>query len=91
MSFGTYDLVKGLGNVTQLEIETSRAMQDHILEFAKDPYRGPQKRGWKPVDASAPGGGKLLRFGADEKAVQYVDVAEVDGVCQGTGEYNAFP
>ncbi|KAF2181535.1 alpha/beta-hydrolase [Zopfia rhizophila CBS 207.26] len=91
MNFGTYDLVKGLGDAIQLEIETSRAMQDHILAFAKDPYYGPQKLDWEPLNASAPQGGKLIRFGADGKAVQYVDGIDVDGICQGVGEYDAFP
>jgi carboxylesterase type B len=91
MSFGTYDLVKGLGESTELEIATSRAMQDHILAFAKDPQSGPQELGWNPIDANAPGGGKLIRFGANGKAVQYVDADEVDGACQGKGTYNPFP
>lgn len=91
MIFGTYEVVKGLGKATQLQIETSRAMQDHVLRFVKDPYRGPQKLGWKPLHAGAQRGGKVLRFGANGKALQYIDIVEVDGVCQGTGGYDAFP
>ncbi|KAF2678234.1 alpha/beta-hydrolase [Lentithecium fluviatile CBS 122367] len=85
--FGTYGVVKDLGNTTELEVETSWAMQDHILAFTKDPYHGPQEIGWNPMSE----GGKLVRFGAGGKAVQYVDAIEVDGVCQGIGEYDAFP
>ncbi|KAF2274581.1 alpha/beta-hydrolase [Westerdykella ornata] len=91
MIFGTYDLVKGLGDVPELERETSRAIQDHVLAFAKDPYNGPQKLNWQPLDTQAPQGGQLIRFGAGGKAVQYVDGVKVDGVCQGIGEYDAFP
>ncbi|KAH9897497.1 fatty acyl-CoA hydrolase [Xylariomycetidae sp. FL2044] len=91
MSFGTYDLIKGVGNVTQVEIDTSRAMQEHILAFARDPYQGPQTLGWEPMNTTAAGGGIVLRFGADEMPVQYVAGNEIDAVCQGTGEYDAFP
>ncbi|KAF2794696.1 alpha/beta-hydrolase [Melanomma pulvis-pyrius CBS 109.77] len=91
MNFGTYDLVKGLGNATAFEVQVSRAMQAHILAFANDPYHGPQKIGWKPLNASDPHGGELIRFGADGKVVQYVEGIQVDGVCQGVGEYDPFP
>lgn len=89
--FGTYDLVQGVGNVTPVEAQTSRAMQDHVLAFARDPYNGPKKLGWQPLNTSAAQGGKLIRFGADGKAVQSASGLEIDGVCQGLGVYNAFP
>ncbi|KAF2713950.1 alpha/beta-hydrolase [Pleomassaria siparia CBS 279.74] len=89
MVFGTYGLVGG--EATDLQAQVSVAMQDHVLAFAKDPLNGPQKLGWKPMVTTDSNGGQLLRFGADGKAVQYINGLEVDGVCQGLGEYDAFP
>ena len=91
MVFGTYDLVQGVGDVPEVERETSRAMQEHVLAFVKDPYHGPEKLGWEALDARGARNGKVIRFGAGEKAVQYVESLEVDGVCQGLGDYDAFP
>ena len=91
MVFGTYGLVEGVGEAPEVEVQTSLAMQEHVLAFMKDPYRGPQRLGWEAVDARSARGGKLVRFGAGGKPVQYVDSIEVDGVCQGLGEYDAFP
>ncbi|KAF2634329.1 alpha/beta-hydrolase [Massarina eburnea CBS 473.64] len=91
LNFGTVNLVTTWGNATQLTIDTSRAMQQHILAFAKDPLNGPEELGWKRFNSSAPNGGELIRFGADGKVAQYVDGIEIDGVCQGLGGYNAFP
>lgn len=91
MVFGTYDLVKDIGEVPNVEIETSLAMQEHILAFIKDPWHGPEELGWGSVNADNYQGEKLVRFGAGGKAVQYIDSVEVDGVCRGLGTYNAFP
>lgn len=90
--FGTYGLLDHVANTTRFEVEVSWSMQDHILAFVKDPYQGPQKTmGWKPLVASDPHGGDLIRFGADGKVSQHVNGVEVDGVCQGVREYNPFP
>lgn len=92
ISFGTYHLMDFIAPSTELEIEVSEAMQDYFLSFVKDPYNGPQRDyGWEPMVTSEPNGGTLLRFGAGGKAVQYIDGMEVDGVCQGKGEYDSFP
>jgi acetylcholinesterase len=92
ISFGTYHLLDHVANTTQFEVDVSQSMQDHILAFVKDPYHGPQKTmGWKPMVASDPQGGDLIRFGADGKVSQHIDGVEVDGVCLGTREYNPFP
>ncbi|KAK6193715.1 hypothetical protein LQW54_012185 [Pestalotiopsis sp. IQ-011] len=93
ISFGTYHLLDHVANTTELEIETSDSMQDYFLSFVKDPYNGPQETfGWEPMAAlSDPDGGDLIRFGADGKAVQHIKGVEVDGVCQGIGDYNPFP
>ncbi|KAJ7430525.1 Alpha/Beta hydrolase protein [Mycena galericulata] len=82
MIFGTYGLLANLGKTTSFEEAVSASMQDHILAFVKDPQNGPQSIGWQPLNASAPHGGTLLRFGADEKVVQKVDGVEVDGPCK---------
>ena len=66
-------------------------MQEHILAFMKNPYHGPEELGWNALDARGARTGKVIRFGAGGKAVQYVDSLELDGVCQGLGNYDAFP
>jgi acetylcholinesterase len=38
-----------------------------------------------------PGGGDLLRFGADGKVFDHINGTEVDGACAGIVEYNPFP
>lgn len=92
ISFGTYHLLDHIANTTKFETDVSESMQDHILAFVKDPYHGPQETmGWKPMVASEPRGGGLVRFGADGKVVQHIDGVEVDGVCLGIGRYNPFP
>ncbi|KAJ7348485.1 Alpha/Beta hydrolase protein [Mycena albidolilacea] len=91
IAFGTYGLLSDLGPTTPFEAAVSLAMQDHILAFVKDPHSGPQRIGWEPMNASAPHGGTLIRFGADKEVVQYVNGDEVDGVCKGIGSYNEFP
>ncbi|KAJ6541444.1 Alpha/Beta hydrolase protein [Mycena capillaripes] len=90
-NFGTYGLLTDLGKTTRFEVAVSRAMQDHILAFIKDPQHGPQSIGWQPMNASAPHGGTLIRFGANGKVVQNVDGVEVDGPCRGIGSYTQFP
>ena len=91
--FGTYDLLDGIANTSSFEGQVSRSMQDHVVAFAKDPYHGPRKTmGWNPMVAlSDPQGGDVIRFGADRKVSQHVSGVEIDGVCQGIGEYNPFP
>ncbi|KAH8180265.1 carboxylesterase family protein [Sarocladium implicatum] len=91
-SFGTYHLMDHIAPSTKLQAETSRAMQDYVAAFARDPYNGPQREfGWEPMDTSEDGGGMLLRLGAGDKAVRFIDGVEVDGVCEGKGEYDSFP
>ncbi|KAK0385452.1 hypothetical protein NLU13_7928 [Sarocladium strictum] len=91
-SFGTYHLMDHIAPSTQLQADTSQAMQDYFLAFVKDPYNGPEREyGWEPMDTSKPNGGSLLRLGAGGKAVQFIDGIEVDGVCEGKGEYDSFP
>jgi len=89
--FGTYDIDMGLGNYTAFEAEVSRTQQDYIYSFLQDPYNGPEKIGWYPLNASAPEVGKVIRFGADGIAAQAVDAVEIDGPCRGIGTYNMYP
>ena len=91
--FGTYHLLDHVADTTQFEIDVSRSMQDHVLAFVEDPYHGPQKKlGWRPMVASEPNGGDLIRFGGSSGLVsQHVNGVEVDGVCLGLREYDPFP
>jgi acetylcholinesterase len=88
MMFGTYGIRAGASS--QLEIETSAAMQDHVLAFVKDPVNGPRTVGWMPYD-HRDNGGQMLLFGADGKAVQPVNGTAVEGVCYGVGQYDSMP
>ncbi|KAM0327397.1 hypothetical protein ACHAQA_005683 [Verticillium albo-atrum] len=90
--FGTYGLLDHIADTTEFQVEVSQSMQDHIMAFAEDPFNGPQKAfGWEPSVVGDLKGGSLIRFGADEKAVQHIDGVEVDGVCLGLRGYNPFP
>ncbi|KAK5109786.1 hypothetical protein LTR62_006519 [Meristemomyces frigidus] len=90
MLFGAY--TDGEGPCCEpLEAETSKTMGEYILAFMKDPWNGPQTKGWYPMDPTLPDGGTMLRFGANGKAVQNVTGFEVEAVCFGTGPYNPFP
>lgn len=89
--FGTYGLLDHIANTTKLQVEVSHSIQDRILAFAKDPFHGPQKLGWKP-SISDPSDGRYLRFGGSSgKAWVNVDSVEIDGACLGTHVYNPFP
>lgn len=89
--FGTYHLLDIIAPTTSFEVEVSHSMQDYVLAFAADPYHGPQKVGWQPMVVTDPGGGDLLRFGADGKVFDHINGTEVDGACSGLVEYNPFP
>ncbi|ETI25466.1 hypothetical protein G647_02239 [Cladophialophora carrionii CBS 160.54] len=88
MMFGTYGI--RAGEPSQLEIETSAAMQDYVLAFVKDPTDGPASVGWMPYDYRD-GGGQMALFGADGLAVQQVNGTTVEGVCYGEGAYDSTP
>ncbi|KAF6795826.1 chlorogenic acid esterase precursor [Colletotrichum sojae] len=90
--FGTYGMLDHIAPTTEFQDEVSRAMQDHIMAFAEDPYHGPQEKfGWQPQVVSEANGGDILRFGGDGKVVQRVDGVDIEGVCVGLGEYDSFP
>ncbi|GAT22659.1 para-nitrobenzyl esterase [Aspergillus luchuensis] len=61
MIFGTY--MTDAGNISALEVATSRTMQDHILAFLKDPSTVSSTVGWPAFNATAPSGGLILEFG----------------------------
>lgn len=91
IAFGTYHCLDGVAPSTDLEAAVSKVLQDHILAFAEDPWHGPQKMEWMPMNGSSPRGGDLLRIGAGGIVAQHIDGDEVDGVCLGIGEYDPFP
>ncbi|KAH0839170.1 hypothetical protein AYO21_05590 [Fonsecaea monophora] len=88
MMFGTYGI--RAGEVSQLEIETSAAMQDYVLAFVKDPINGLQSVNWPTYDHRN-AGGQMILFGADGKAVQQVNGTSIEGVCYGQGTYDSTP
>ncbi|PYH46235.1 alpha/beta-hydrolase [Aspergillus saccharolyticus JOP 1030-1] len=61
MIFGTY--MKQVGEIPDLEVRTSEAMQDHFLAFLKDANSVAETVGWVPFDADAVDGGSILEFG----------------------------
>lgn len=92
IAFGTYGLLDHVADSTEFQREVSLSMQDHILAFVKDPFNGPQEElGWEPMVASDPNGGSFIRFAAGGKVVQRVDGIELNGACEGKGEYDSFP
>lgn len=89
MIFGAYDAARGSG--TQLERQTSEAMEDYLFAFLKDPWNGPKTMGWVPFDPNASNGGTILRFGAGGKTVQNATGHEVQDWCYGNGTYDFSP
>jgi hypothetical protein len=89
MNFGTYfyDRTNSTAGPTAMEIRTSKAMQDHIMAFMKDPENGPPAIGWNPYTY----GGNVVQFGANGVPVQNASGYAIDGPCYGDGIYNPFP
>ena len=82
MIFGTYPL--DVGEIPQLEVETSQKMQDYILSFTKDPNSLPSL-GWPVFDSADSNGGMILEFGKDV-AVKNITGDYLDAVCYNTSE-----
>ncbi|KAL4733148.1 Alpha/Beta hydrolase protein [Aspergillus similis] len=61
MIFGTY--MTDAGDISELEIDTSRVMQDFFLAFLKDSSSVSSVVGWPAFNATAPSGGLILEFG----------------------------
>ena len=61
MIFGTYML--DVGNVSQLEVDTSETMQDIFLDFLKNTSTFSQAANWPAFNASKPNGGDIMEFG----------------------------
>ncbi|KAE8329705.1 alpha/beta-hydrolase [Aspergillus sergii] len=61
MIFGTY--MTDTGNISDLEVATSRTMQDFILAFLKDSSTVSSVVGWPKFDHTAANGGLILEFG----------------------------
>lgn len=89
MFFGTYLIAPG--EIPELEVQASEAMQDLLFDFVSDPASLPEK-GWPEYGTGAEGGGRLARFGAGGKALQIVAGDEVDGACHIEGAvYDTSP
>lgn len=61
MIFGTY--MTDTGHISQLEIDTSEAMQDAILAFVNDPQTASSVAGWPLFNPNGTDGGAILEFG----------------------------
>jgi hypothetical protein len=92
MLFGAYaDANNGLGGPTPKQTETAHAMEDFLLAFMTDPWNGPSNVGFPRFDSKADGGGTIVRWGADGKAMSMVDADGVQAACTGNGKYDPFP
>ncbi|KAJ5873440.1 uncharacterized protein N7473_013313 [Penicillium subrubescens] len=69
--FGTY--MKNVGEISELEIETSNTMQDYLLAFIKDSSTVSQTIGWPLFDPTGPDGGLIIEFG------KYVPARNITG------------
>lgn len=76
--FGTHP--NNRGNSTELEYQTSHAMQDAWVAFANDPVNGLASVGWKPYEEL--GSATVREFGAGV-AVQDIDVKATEAMCDG--------
>ncbi|KAL1587289.1 hypothetical protein WHR41_04432 [Cladosporium halotolerans] len=78
MLFGTHPNFRG--ESTELEYETSHAMQDAWVAFAREGVRGLQSEGWKEYEAV--GEATVREFG-DGVAAKDVSIAGLEGKCDG--------
>lgn len=63
MIMGTYPTDRAPGStISELEIDTSKVMQDYMLAFTRSPNSLPSL-GWPPFNPNATNGGLLLEFG----------------------------
>ncbi|GIZ38590.1 hypothetical protein CKM354_000200200 [Cercospora kikuchii] len=76
--FGTHPNYRG--NSTELEYQTSHAMQDAWVAFANDPVNGLASVGWKPYEELR--STTVREFGAGV-AVQDIDVKTTEAMCDG--------
>lgn len=76
--FGTHPNYRG--NSTELEYQTSHAMQDAWVAFANDAVNGLASVGWKPYEEL--GSATVREFGAGV-AAQDIDVKATEAMCDG--------
>ena len=81
MLFGTHPNFRG--ESTDAEYETSHAMQDSWLAFAKDGPSGLEGTGWG--EYASVGEASVRAFGAGGVPAQDVSLAEMVGKCSGAG------
>lgn len=65
--------MKNVGEISELEIETSNTMQDYLLAFIKDSSTVSQTIGWPLFDPTGPDGGLIIEFG------KYVPARNITG------------
>lgn len=68
------------GYISDLEIETSRAMQKYILAFLKDAETVGSSVGWPAFNAQGPEGGVIVEFG-NQTAVRNVTGDFIEAGC----------
>lgn len=73
--FGTYGDYRGNG--TEFQRETSEAMQDFYLAFAKDPENGLEQAGWPKYSS-----GLIEVFGGEENGTQKAAFSESKGILE---------
>ena len=78
MIFGTYN--EDVGQISQLEVETSQTMQDFMLAFLKDANTVNVSVGWPLYEPDAPQGGMIIEFGMQVPA-KNITGEYVDGAC----------
>lgn len=85
MFFGSWGIVPG--EISDLEVQTSKTMQDLLVAFVKDPLHGLSDKGWPLYDTSAEDGGTVARFGAGGEALRYTsgNNASMEGACYEAG------
>ncbi|KAJ7757059.1 Alpha/Beta hydrolase protein [Mycena metata] len=90
MLFGSY-LINPLPPTDPLEANTSRVMQNFLLDFVKDPTSLPRS-GWPEYQTGAENGGQIAQFGADGQAFKLVSGDSVEAACHIPGAvYNTTP
>ena len=78
MIFGTYNL--DVGEISQLEVDTSATMQDYLLAFLKDSSTVSETIGWPVYLGNESNGGLILEFG-NETAVRTITGDWLDAGC----------
>ena len=87
MIFGSYRL--DVGEVPELEVQTSAVMQDHILAFLKNSSTVTEAVGWPLFEPNDTDRGLILEFGWNDTTVRTITGDYLDGGCWNSSQY--FP